>query len=95
MERWGRLLEGEKLVDLPPSNLHFGVEPSRFVAYPTNDRSRRILRIPVGPGERPFTEPTKAIRRGNETDARLSHRRRSVPMRHMGPRLRRDDNRSA
>jgi hypothetical protein len=28
----GRVLEGEKPVDLPSSNLHFGVEPSRFVA---------------------------------------------------------------
>ena len=33
------MLEGERPLDLPSSNLHFGVEPSRFVAYPTNGRS--------------------------------------------------------
>ena len=29
----------------------------------TNGRSRRILPVPVGAGERPFTEPSTAVRR--------------------------------
>jgi hypothetical protein len=59
----GRVLEGEKPVDLP-SNLHFGVEPSRFVAYPTNDRLRRISLIAVRSGEGLLSDPIVGAQRG-------------------------------
>jgi hypothetical protein len=55
------VLEGEKPVDLPSSNLHFGVEPSWFVAYPTNDRSRRISPVRRIPAIVSFLNPQPAL----------------------------------
>jgi hypothetical protein len=35
----------------------------RFSSGRVNGRNRRILPVPVGAGERPFSEPTTAVRR--------------------------------
>src|SRR5258707_11065045 len=61
---------------LPPND-EDGVAWIDIGAGHASDRLRRILPVPVGAGERPFTEPTTAVRR-QQRDIAVRHHCGSV-----------------